>query len=328
MMPRQDPSTRYEQRRSSFMETAYDWLQRSKKRRAREKTPRDSSSAAWSFFRNTKSKGTGIAFVDAALRPQTGMDPRRFSAKDSFQSLPVIDIRGDVGKTWTLMTIAARFIVTTRPSQFRVAVPVDQDGDEVLPDSSRDQQSIDSSSDLLALPHVIIFDSKGDIVTPKLAHIVRSTLLRLSKCSQFQFEEEMRCCLERIHVSTASDITEWPAILELLRYKLKPLKDQHPTLILWDGFLSEPTVDNEASRMEVIRQVARLLQECQVVLVTTSSTRKRINEWEKLVTHRIRLERKNQSTTNTNAGSNVNDYYAVVHGDHIPFSISMAGILS
>jgi hypothetical protein len=266
-------------------------MQRSRRRRAAAATPQDPASAAWAFVRPTSAAGgTGIAFLDAALR-------RRPSRADN--ALPVVEIRGDVGKTWTLVSLAARFVVATRPSQF----------------AERDE----SSSWTTALPQVVVLDSKYDVTTSKLAYAVRSTLLRrLSNSSREVFERDMEDCLGRIHVATADDIGGWVPLLEALRCSLTPLESDTPTLVLWDGFLSEPG-QTEASRMEVVRQLDRLVEECSVLVVTTGQTAQ--PSWERFVTHRIRLER----NLSTDSG---HEFLATVHGARIPFSISLSGVLS
>ena len=100
----------------SWTESAYEWQQRSRRKRALDEIPHDPSSAAWAFVRPCSSSATttvaagttGVSFLDATLRRRTPVD-----------NLPVIDLRGDgCGKTWTIMTLASHFAVETRPSQF------------------------------------------------------------------------------------------------------------------------------------------------------------------------------------------------------------------
>lgn len=267
-----------------LVETAQAWFQRSCRKRALAGIPKDSSSAAWAFFR---SGGTGIAFLDTLLRRQGGSD-----------QLPIIDIRGDFGKTWTVVSLAARFVVATRPSQFPTAV-----------------------GDHSSLPQVIVMDTTHDVTTSKVALSVRSTLLRqFGSAVEDSFEMDMISCLGRIHVATADDAFGWVPILETLRYKLAPLSAEGPTLILWDGFLSDAEHD-EANRMEIIRQLGRLVEDCSVVLVTASTGYRHKHEWNKYVTHHIRLDRNESNGTG-------HEFLATIHGSQIPFSLSAAGILS
>jgi len=353
-MPAPPPSSS-----SSWTETAHEWYQRSRRKRAMDEIPRNPSAAAWSFVRplaaatssssfstdhnsgdaasaNRTSAGTGIAFLDAALR--RGQTP---------DQLPVVDVRGGsggssggCGKTWTIITLAARFVVSTRPSLFDEGTTT-PNGVEI------DEDDIDNNIDdsvpplpLSSLPQVIIMDSSMGITVGKLAYVVRSTLLRQanydsSDTGRRKFQRDMASCLGRIHLATAREATDWIPILEALRCELAPI-DRHPTLVLWDDFLSEPS--DVGNRMEVIRQLARLLQDCTVLFLSTSSASYTRNnshrEWEKFVTHRIRLDREPSSADtdkdNDNNGGSFghHEYLATVHGTRIPFSVSLTGILS
>lgn len=270
-------------------ETAYDWFQRSKRKRAQDEIPKDPSSAAWSFLRS----GSGISFMDAAFRRHVS------------DTLPVIHITGDVAKTWTIMSLAARFVIKTRASQF----------------SSSSVNSAD-----FVHPQVIVLDSNHEVTGPKLAHVVRSTLLgqidtSMASCEEeLHFEKELKGCLERIHVASSCHSTDWVPILESLRHQLAPLASDHPTLILWDGFLQQDDND-DAARMEIVRQLSRLLEQCSIVLVTASSVNRNF-EWDRFITQRVRLQR------NSGTGSGGHGYIATVQASHIPFSISSSGILS
>jgi hypothetical protein len=294
---------------SSRTETAYEWLQRSRRKRALAEVPHDPSSAAWAFVRASNSSaggGSNIAFLDAVLRRQTSSSSSS-SSSGTEQQLPVIDVRGDCCKTWTVVSVASRFAVATRSSQFQTT-PASASASVV-------------EQDVSSIPQVIVLDSTHDVTTAKLAYAVRSNLLRQSGSSNpGDFQKDTEECLARIHVATVDNISGWVAVLEALRCKLSPAScSEHPTLVLWDGFLSEP--HNEASRMEVIRQLARLVQECSVLLLTTSSGNRK-HEWDKFVTHRIRLD------CNQSASVDGHEFVATVHGSRIPFSLSLAGILS
>ena len=331
------------------VETAYEWFQRSQRARIARSVapPTNPTAAAWAFCRpstattssSSASFGTGIAFVDAALQRRV-FHPQH----QQQQQLPVVDIRGstDTGKTWTIISLAARFVVATRKSQFLVATghPPQREDDGWIP------------------PQVIVFDSQCNVTLPKLVYAVRSLLLRRLSGSgagpstqeetaeqlhekTVHFERDMEDCLSRIQVaqnsSQGGDLTGWVPILETVRHQLAPTAADHPTLLLWDGFLSEPdAVSHEGARMEVIRQLERVLLDCSVLLITTTTTNTSVvsgapdhggrhrKEWERFITQRIRLDC-------TAAHSNHNSHYeylATVHGTQIPFSISMAGILS
>ncbi len=259
----------------SWTETAYDWFQRSK--RKREEIPKDPSSSAWSFFRS----GSGISFMDAAFRRHT-------------PTLPVIHLTGDVAKTWTLLSLAARFVVQTRPSQFTT-----------------------TTADVL--PQVLWLDSHQQVTASKLAHVVRSTLLRHIQTAMADahdeqlFNQDLQDCCERIHLARAA--TDWVPLLECWRHQLAAF-DSHPTLIVWDGFLED---DDDVTRTEIVRQLSRLLEQCSVVLVTASSSPRNL-EWDRFITQRVRLQR--------NAVTGGHEYLATVQASQIPFSISASGILS
>jgi hypothetical protein len=116
-----------------------------------------------------------------------------------------------------------------------------------------------------------------------------------------------------------------------LRCKLKTCT-KHPTLVLWDGFHSD--ANGSSKHSEVRRQVVRLLQDALVALVVTgastsnssssssSSNTKGANmEWmtdhKKRDVYRISFDKRSEK-----------DYYAIVNGSRLPFSISLGGVLS
>jgi hypothetical protein len=240
------------------------------------------------------------------------------SPSSSSKQLPIMEIRGDCGKTWVLATLAARFVVATRPS------------------SEDDDETIDTSQ--ARLPQVLFVDATLDATIEKVAHVVRSTLLKQTVHTQ-GFDNQLEQCLSRIHMvsltNVASDILP---LLEAWQQSLESfVGDEYPTLLLWDGFLDE--CHDDPARTEVVRQVTRLVQECCVIVVATISSSRSNSmgvtpEWDKLVTHRIRLERQQQQRSDQpvaaagSTGTGAHDYVAIVHGSSIPFSISSAGILS
>jgi hypothetical protein len=176
---------------------------------------------------------------------------------------------------------------------------------------------------------------------------------------------EVSECLQRLQIARVNEFQDYIAILETLRYEMVHKQYLHPTLVLWDDFLDEPilttttttasngsasvynaacmtnptavssTMDTYRSsaseivaiRMDVIRQLERLVSECQnTILVTTSSTRVysqqyqqsyNINrnsmyhriigkEWNRFVTHTVHLEQKNHSKHTTANRHNTN----------------------
>jgi hypothetical protein len=267
------------------VETAWDWLQRVKKEKAAP--PNDPHGAAWAFCRGA----TGIAFVDAALKQN---------------EIPTIDIRGSssAGKTLTVISLAARFVVDTRAAAFD-RHPQQQQRRHTSEDEMM-MQGEDSTA-----PHVFLLDSQQDISMARLLYAVRTTLLRRHTTSgEVSFEDDLKDCLRRIHLVTSSDgFLGWVPVLEALRHKLRSF-DTTPTLILWNGFLTEPEASNEVSRTLIIRLVQRILTDCTVLWITT--THRRLYEWERHVSQKIHLD----------------GGFASVHRTRIPFQLTMYGVLS
>ena len=282
------------------IETALNWFERCQRQRESAQTPHDPSSAAWTFIRSGTS---GIAPVDAAWKNAANNNS---TTTGSTGSLPVVAMDGPVGKTWTLISLAARFVVATRPSRF---------GTTTSTESSNDTPSTcSSSSSSSSLPQVVILDSTYDITASKVAYVVRSTLLRQPGIQEASIPQDLECCLSRIHIATVDDLAGWVPVLEAMKYALQQQQQtapQHPTLVLWDGYLSES--NDESQQKEVERQLTRLLA-CNVALVVARNQYKKL-EWE--TTQRIRLERHKGK-----------DCVATVNGARIPFSLSLGGILS
>mmetsp|Transcript_8199 Transcript_8199/g.14845 ORF Transcript_8199/g.14845 Transcript_8199/m.14845 type:complete len:283 (-) Transcript_8199:133-981(-) len=271
-----------------WTESAYDWLVRSQKIQVRSSVPVDPSSAAWAFVRSSAKTGTGTAFIDAAL------------SKNQISSLPIIELRGRhrTGKTATLITLAARFVADTRPSRFRRA--------------QEDEEQKE-------LPQAVILDSNLDFVAPRLLCAVRSALLRQSPdvLSEDGLEQETIKCMSRIHIICSGDTMAWVPALESLRFRLSRVASHHPTLFLWDDFLSGPSETTE--RTEVIRHLNRLTRDCTVLVITTTMwpTRK-FSPWDKHVSQRITLEETN---------GDGHPYVASIENIRIPYSITAAGVL-
>eukprot|EP00980_Cylindrotheca_fusiformis_P008237 scaffold1736_cov127-Cylindrotheca_fusiformis.AAC.51 len=166
-------------------ETALQWFHRSQRKRAAAEIPTDPSSAAWAFLRGT----SGIAPVDAAWR-----------SLSAHTNLPVVALEGSIGKTWTLLSLAARFVVATRKSRFT---------------SQEEDESETPSLNVQNQPYVILLDSKFDSTLPKLVYIVRSTLLREPGVTEKTLEVDIESCLSRIHLATVDEINDaWVPILE------------------------------------------------------------------------------------------------------------------
>lgn len=169
-------------------ETALEWFQRSQHKRAAADTPTDPSSGAWAFLRGA----SGITPVDAAWRTPSANS-----------CLPVITLEGSVGKTWTLLSLAARFVVATRKTRFAADTASTEDKTSCAP------------SIVQKGPFVILLDSKFDMTIPKLAYIVRSTLLREPGITDQTLETEIEDCMSRIHLAMVDEVKDaWVPILE------------------------------------------------------------------------------------------------------------------
>lgn len=273
-------------------ETALDWFQRSTKRR-RKRPPTNPAEAATRFLQGT----SGISYVDAVWKQQ---DEENWMERKLRNCILLLE--GNAGKTWTLRSLAARFVVTTRPSRFK--------------------------GNPGALPYVVVLDSLFDWVgsthTSLISNVVRSTLMRQQ--TEPLEEDVLLEALNRIHIASADDALDWVAILEVLRYQFLKNEDT-PILLIWDGFLEEPGSSSTVSN-ETVRQLARLLEDCShvtLVLAMNASS----NQWMSALTssndipvRRISLERRNGK-----------DCLATVpaHGhlpsQSFPFSLSLSGIL-
>ncbi len=152
----------------------------------------DPTTAAWRFLRFGKS---GIAPIDAAWK--SSRDGRLESGRDQTRSMflpPVTVLEGpkDVGKTWMLLTLAARFVVATRASRFKKYGESDDDEERETNstnkrrrldpnrNSNNDETDEDGSSNgrKADQPKVLLLDSTYDFSLAQLTNVVRLTLLR------------------------------------------------------------------------------------------------------------------------------------------------------
>lgn len=305
-------------------ETALEWFDRcqkhgnsgSRKRRRREDSSclnrneeestepsgaSDPSTAAWRFLRFGKS---GIAPIDEAWK-RSGVSRRSNPSRDQFLP-PVTILEGpkDVGKTWMLLTLAARFAVATRASRFRDISASGIDTDDA---SSRKENNKDGSR-----PKVLLLDSTYDFSVPQLVNVVHSTLVRerqkemqlarrrnnqkgpqshkisdheegsrannhndyrrepqqtvedeleRQEEEKISLEEDIEDCLSRIHIIQVDNgPTGWVSMLEAISYQLSNDVENDksyssgsetspigsPTLLLWDGFLSDMSLPTNA----------------------------------------------------------------------------------
>lgn len=221
--------------------------------------------------------------------------------------IPILEVRGGhrTGKTATLLTLAARFVVDTRPSRF----------------AAQEQNISEQQQEEKELPQVVIFDSNLDITPSHLLCHVRTALLRQSSLdstlSEDTLEQETILCMNRIHIVSSEDMGGWVPALESLRARLAPRATNHPTLLLWDNFMCNNSEVTE--RMEVIRQLNRLLRDCTILLITTTMPTRKGGLWDKYVTQRILLEHVGEHGHHK--------FCATVQNTKTPYSITAGGVL-
>jgi hypothetical protein len=135
---------------------------------------------------------TGIAPVDAAWKLATSNlaaadqllqqnlydeDEDGISMAPSSPHPPMVILEGPkgFGKTWTMLSLAARFVVATRPSRFADAEIFDTGADG---DNNGNEAQSQQPPERNILPQVIFLDSNFDFSISKLTHIVRCLLMR------------------------------------------------------------------------------------------------------------------------------------------------------
>lgn len=245
---RMTTTTTSEEQATPWVESALDWFDRSRQQTCENALPKTPGDAAWRFVRGK----TGLPFIDLVLESCSRKSP------------PVIELVGPsgTGKTWTMLTLAARFLSATRPSLF--------------------------GEDIDSVPQVVVIDALNGVFLKNLIAAVQAALLRSSKESvdTDQHEIELTACLKRVHLCNAAHADELVPVLESMRCHLKTC--EHPTLVLWDG--SFVGCFDEVNRMEVIRQIQRLLRETKVYLISTSTSSRRAHSaWDRLVKRRIQM---------------------------------------
>jgi hypothetical protein len=251
--------------------------------------------------------------------------------------LPLVEISGPVAKTTTLVTMAAQFVVQTRPSRFDNTTGVEYNTKR--------------------LPQVFIFDADWQITPQHISERIRSLLLCdynaiEVRARQKQVEEgdiidsqnhdnlsihehpnigdwerlQVDCedCFQRVHVAQADENNSagWlPLVASLEDLECY----DHPTLVLWDGFLHY----DHGSTGDVCRTLLRILSRPQAPTMLVYTTRyawprRRNSEWNDRVTHRIRLEASSESSSHNFVAFCDGQSEGTTTG--IPFSITAAGI--
>ena len=299
---------------SYFVETALEWFERCELFRQQQQRqlpdhepPTSPCRAAWAFFRGSACLygGTGNPFVDEALH-------RRHHHSWN-NKLPILELRDRhgsrrTGKTHTLVSLAAKFVVATRARLFPHATTCSSTKKTPWTPSIHKQQ----------LPQVIILDSTLGITTLRLIQAVSTQLMlhrTVATSNEFdvtndsvttastiqqqlaETDHDMEDCLSRIHLAIVDDDREWIPLLEALRHELsKPKCDANtdmsenvlvgaaaaaeeeetqndvPTLLFWDGFLVGNPGMTPGLEKEISRQVALLLQECTIGFICTTAT--------------------------------------------------------
>lgn len=166
---------------------------------------------------------------------------------------PLVLLEGprDTGKTWMLLSLAARFVVATRRScQFEDDQGNGEtDNQSAVAEDSRGEMAAEKSdttkgksNHLKAPPQpiVIILNSTYDLTISQLTQVLRSSLMKQYQkhgyqCNedsgkaktqqQQQLETDMEDCLGRIHVTQVDDGSGWVAVLEALRHVLRERRE-------------------------------------------------------------------------------------------------------
>jgi len=252
--------------------------------------PRTPLEAAWAFFGPTAvatphdnrtepviiTGGTGISFVDESFRRHNNTNNNNSNNinRSASCSLPALELNdyysnnnhkekdayrmtqrmGATGKTRILLSLAARFVTSTRPCLFA--------------NNSRSETAAAGATAAAAaagggpLPVCLFLDSTMDCTSLALAHAVSSMLIRQSslpslppKQQQQQqqqndeafsnndstgnnqalpsssslenLEDNIASCLARIHLAHVDDPREWVAVLESIRGYFVEQQQQH-----------------------------------------------------------------------------------------------------
>ena len=319
----------------SWSETAFAWWQRSRRRR-KIVQPKNPSAAARAFVQQPT---LGFLHVNTARRRQPS-NARSNKRRRGNPQLPLVELSGPTAKTITLLTLAAQFVVKTRPSRFPNTT------------SNDSNNAHRNNDDKVLLPHVFILDAHWEISASMIHKLIRAQLLcdydnmatdnpATGTNTQEQGDEptddverlmtDCESCAHRVHVAQADENNSagWLPILESLKAHLAQASLSHPTLVLWDGLMggSTPLQNssvNTNSSTEIQRSLLRLLREYDVMLVYTTTnplTRKK-SEWDERVTNRVRFDY---------ATAGLLPHTFVAQSEHdknnpTPFSISTAGV--
>lgn len=315
-----------------WIETALDWWERS--RASTRIVPTDPVTAAQAFLRGDIS--SGIGFLDEALLATSGttkhscrreapiVELLEMAATTKTATPGTVSCSCSGAATWTLISLAARFVVATRPSKFVAPLLLTEPQSQSLLSTSTTttNATFSTQTSIHKLPKVILIDPFHSISIKDLVSAVRGTWLlqeeqlmdddtgepnvsNVETLAEAVVEE----CLSRIHFLFPSpDTMSTVAVLEALQCQLssgdsnensgsddkgnnnntgRGRDSQNNDLLLWDSFLS--TIPDKNGKQEVIRQLMRLWRDTNLMMVV-ASTRGYSELDDSCVTCRIRLE--------------------------------------
>jgi hypothetical protein len=274
-------------------ETAYAWWQRARAQQPML-APTHPAAAARAFGQQLASGGWG------GDRPTTTSSRRR---RRRATGQPLVQVTGPVvATTATLVTLAVRYVVQTRPSLF--------DGQ---------RSTTTGSTNAAMLPQVFLMDASWEISMPQIRRILRATLLRdydavavdgvasppppAADDHDVRLARDTECCLSRIHMAHADAVDTLPLVASSLATHVATHSRSHPTLVLWNTTAHEDDYDPQepAARREVQRQFLRLADQYEFLLVVAVATfwgpstwpppqaTRPKGVWDDRVTQRIRL---------------------------------------
>jgi hypothetical protein len=275
-------------------ETAYAWWQRARAQQPML-APTHPAAAARAFGQQLATGGWGGDCPTTSSRRR-----RRLPVGQ-----PLVQVTGPVvATTATLVTLAVRYVVQTRPSLF--------DGQ---------RSTTTGSTSAAMLPQVFLMDASWEISVPQIRRILRATLLRDYDAAAVdgaasppppddQADHDVRlardteCCLSRIHMAHADAVDTLPLVASSLATHVATHSRSHPTLVLWNTTANEDEDDPQepAARREVQRQFLRLADQYEFLLVVAVATfsgpsstwpplqaTRPKGVWDDRVTQRIRL---------------------------------------
>jgi hypothetical protein len=277
------------------IESARSWLDRSRHFVAKAIEELDGSprSVAHAFLcrrrlTSTTRSGTGVAFVDCML-----------SIKNEHRSNVIFEIAGrpETGKTWTLLVLAASYLVQT---------------------ATRPNRNGGENSDVW--PPVIILDAECGMHMPHLINALQSAILVVQRLPssedhghvQSAIQQEIAFHLGRVHWVPLTTKEEIPLLFEVMRPALlsKSAFDAPPMIIIdaINSFESSDKIQPDLgvpSTHEVMRQLDRLLQACQQDIIifasriiTSNASSTTTDLWKRrFVTQTVTLERHNDTTS-------------------------------